>query len=93
MPENTQVTNQKLGQIYRSFGITPADMDAKNWTGKVGACKVVHEEYQGEKKARIHYFINKDDQEDLPPWKEPGNKQTTAPATTSNMGTPTNVPW
>ena len=70
MPSNPQMTNQKLGAIFNSFGITPGDMNTQGWIGKVGACRVKHEQYNGETQARVSYFLGKEKQENLPPWQE-----------------------
>ncbi len=71
MPDNTKMTNQKLGELWESFGIKQGDMNFKSWVGKVGACRVKHETYEGEEQARLHYFIKREKQTDLPTWKEP----------------------
>lgn len=77
MPDNTKLTNQKLGELWNSFGIPQGNFDLNSWKGKVGAAKVKHEDYQGEPTAKIAYFINKEKQDKLPPWKEPGNSSLT----------------
>lgn len=74
MPENTKLTNQKLGELWNSFGITQGDFNLNSWVGKVGAAKVKHETYNGEVSPKIAYFINKERQEKLPGWQEPPNK-------------------
>lgn len=78
MPDNPQMTNQKLGQIFSSFGITPGDMNVANWVGKVGAARVKHEKYNGEDTARVSYFLSKEKQAQLPAWQEsPGKASVT----------------
>ena len=72
--DNPQMVNQKLGQIYSSFGITPGDMNTENWKGKVGACRVKHELYNNEKQAKVSYFLSKEKQAQLPAWAEPAGK-------------------
>lgn len=74
MPSNPQMTNQKLGQIFESFGITPGDMNLNNWVGKVGAARVKHEAYNGEQTAKVSYFLTKKKQETMSEWKEPAGK-------------------
>ena len=74
MPDNPQMVNQKLGQIFSSFGITPGDMNTENWKGCVGACRVKHEQYNGETQARVAYFLSKEKQEQLPPWSDPAGR-------------------
>lgn len=81
MPENRQQTNQKLGAIFNSFDIPAGNMNISTWVGKVGAICVKHEEYQGEKQARLHYCVNRNKQDNLPTWKEPlSGNSTPAPA-------------
>lgn len=74
MPDNPQMVNQKLGQIFNSFGIQPGDLNVENWKGKVGAANVINEMYNGEKQAKIRYFISKEKQQSLPAWSEPAGK-------------------
>lgn len=74
MADNQKLTNQKLGEIFNSFGIQPGNLNASSWVGKVGAAKVKHEPYNGEVTAKIAYFIAKDKQDKLPVWQEPSNK-------------------
>ncbi len=71
MPENQKLTNQKLGELWNSFGIPQGNFNLNSWVGKVGAAKVKHEDYNGESNAKIAYFINKDRQDKLPAWQEP----------------------
>ena len=73
MPENQKLTNQKLGELWNSFGIPQGNFNLQQWVGKVGAAKVKHEEYNGEPSAKVAYFINKDRQDKLPAWKELNN--------------------
>ena len=71
LPDNTKLTNQKLGELWNSFGIPQGNFNLNSWAGKVGAAKVRHEDYKGEPTAKIAYFINKDRQDKLPAWQEP----------------------
>ena len=73
IPDNQKLTNQKLGELWNSFGIQQGNFNLQSWVGKVGAAKVKHEDYNGEPSAKIAYFINKDRQDKLPAWQEPGN--------------------
>ena len=68
MPEN-----QKLGELWNSFGIQQGNFNLNSWVGKVGAAKVKHEDYNGEPSAKIAYFIGKDRQGKLPDWQEPNH--------------------
>lgn len=71
MPSNPQMTNRMLTQLYDSFKDIPeGNTDIASWVGKVGACMVKHEEYNGNMSAKISYFISADKQGDLPPWVE-----------------------
>jgi hypothetical protein len=73
MTDNQKLTNQKLGELWNSFGIQQGNFNLNSWVGKVGAAKVKHEDYNGESNAKIAYFINKDRQDKLPAWQEPNN--------------------
>ena len=97
MPDNQKLTNQKLGEIFNSFGIQPGNLNIATWIGKTGAAKVKHEPYEGETTVKVAYFINKDRQDKLPAWVEPSNKaavtgQATASAPTP-VPTPSDLPW
>ena len=69
-PNNIKLTNQRLGQLFDSFGIQPGNMDCSTWIGMVGAARVKHEIYNGEPQARVSYFIARAKQDKLPPWKK-----------------------
>lgn len=74
LKDRPQITNRMLTQFFDSFKDIPAgDFVLSHWIGKVGACVVKHEEYNGSPSAKISYFIAADKQEDLPPWKENGS--------------------
>ena len=70
MPDNQKLTNQKLGELWNSFGIGQGNFNLNSWVGKVGAAKVKHEDYNGEPSAKIAYFIKKDRQDKLPAWSD-----------------------
>ena len=77
MADRPEITNGKLTQFFDSFkDIEDGDFNTAHWVGKVGACMIKHEDYQGEKRERISYFIKADKQSDLPPWKEGGTSGT-----------------
>lgn len=88
--DKPEVTNSQFTQFYDSFKDIPDGCkDLSQWIGKVGACKVRHEEHNGNMKAEVHYFIHAKYQGDLPAWKEPERKGKTDNATgqsTSNDG-------
>lgn len=74
LPDKPEITNRNLTKFFDSFKDIPdGDFNTANWIGKVGACEVKHEEYKGEMKAAVKYFIHKDKQESLAPWVEPEN--------------------
>ena len=71
MPDKPELTNQKLTQFFDSFKDIPdGDFDTSHWAGKVGACTIKHEEYNGNINCKVGYFISADKQGDLPPWVE-----------------------
>lgn len=72
MNDRPEITNRMLTQFFDSFKDIPeGDFDTSHWIGKVGACQIKHEEYNGNEQAKIHYFISADKQDDIAPWKEP----------------------
>lgn len=71
LDDKPQITNRMLTQFFDSFKDIPeGDFNMKSWIGKVGACTIKHEEYNGNMTAKLGYFIEADKQNDLPPWKE-----------------------
>ena len=75
LPDRPEITNRMLTQFYDAFKDIPeGDTAINSWVGKVGACKVKHEEYNGEMQAKVHYFVEVSKQGTLPPWKEPERK-------------------
>lgn len=96
MKDRPEITNRMLTQFFDSFkDIQDGDLNINNWIGKVGACKVKHEEYNGNTNAKIHYFIHKDKQGNLPVWKEVINSAPAASTPTVDadgfMSIPDNV--
>lgn len=86
LPDRPDITNRSLTQFFDSFKDIPdGEFDTKKWIGKVGACEVKHEEYNGNETARVHYFIPADKQNDLPAWMS-----ATAPA---EIAPDEDVPW
>jgi hypothetical protein len=90
MPENQKLTNQKLGELFNSFGIQQGNFNLQQWIGKVGAAKVKHETYNNEPSAKIAYFINKDRQDKLPAWQEPNKSNGSV---FEEVGTPDDLPF
>lgn len=74
MPDNPSMTNQKLGQLFDSFGIPMGDMNTQHWIGKVGGARVKHELYNGENSAKVNYFLSRSKVDKLPAWQEPAGK-------------------
>lgn len=73
-PDNPEQTNQNIGSIFNSFGIADHNLNHyPTWVGKVGACRIKHEEWQGEKSAKVKFFISQANaqKKNLPAWKEP----------------------
>ena len=81
MNDRPEITNRMLTQFFDSFkDIAEGDFNMANWIGKVGAAMIKHDEYNGDKRAKISYFINKDKQDEIAPWVEPNNNNTPAMA-------------
>lgn len=79
MQDKPEITNRKLTQFFDSFaGIPEGDFDTSHWIGKVGACVVKHEDYNGSKTARVSYFLSREKQDELPNWTEPDGTTTDA---------------
>lgn len=95
LDDKPEITNRMLTQFFDAFPQIPeGDFNMSNWIGKVGACKVKHEEYNGDMTAKIHYFIAANRQKNLPPWKEPSNSaknEPTLPTGDEFMELPDNI--
>ena len=69
-PADPKKTNQRIGSFFDSFGITDYNMaNYPRWKGKVGAVRVVHEEYNGENQAKVRFCLSRKNQDKLPPAK------------------------
>ena len=77
LADKPEVTNRMLTQFFDSFGID-GDFNLANWKGKCGGCQTKMEEYDGNERARISYFLSKKQQEELPAWQD-GKKERPAP--------------
>ena len=65
--EDPKKTNQNIGSLFDSFGITDFDLSHyRNWIGKVGAVRVKHEDYNGTTSAKVAYCISRAKQDKLP---------------------------
>ncbi len=75
---NEQQTNQNIGAFFNCFGITTPQLgNGQQWVGKSGAVRVKHEDYNGNKSAKVQYLLNRSKQDELPPWQ--GNASTAQP--------------
>ena len=75
LKDRPEITNRNLTQLFDSFkDIKAGDFTLANWVGKVGACTIKHEEWNGEEQARVGYFISAEKQGDIPAWQEPKRK-------------------
>ena len=80
LEDRPEITNRNLTQFFASFpGIKEGDLNPAHWIGQVGACTVKYEEYNGEMKERIGYFIAADKVKDLPAWVEPKSASASVP--------------
>ena len=66
MDNKPEITNQKLTQLFDSFGIADGNFNLASYAGLAGAAHVKIDE-QGYPK--VAYFIKKDKQANLPPWR------------------------
>lgn len=67
LPDRPEVTNRMLTEMFDSFAIEDGNFNLASYVGKAGAAVIKHDE-QG--RAKISYFIKKDKQDNLPPWKD-----------------------
>jgi hypothetical protein len=73
LADKPEVTNRMLTQFFDSFGID-GDFNLANWKGKCGGCQTKLEEFDGNERAKISYFLSKKQQEELPAWQD-GKKE------------------
>ena len=72
LDDRPEITNRMLTSFFDAFpDIEEGDFNMQNWIGKVGACNVKHEDYNGSPSAKSNYFIKSSRQSELPPWVEP----------------------
>jgi len=70
LDDKPEITNRMLTQFFDSFKDIPeGDFNMQNWIGKVGACTIKQEEYNGNTNAKVGYFIPVNRQSDLPAWQ------------------------
>ena len=77
LDDRPEITNRMLTQFFDSFGIEDGNFNLKSYLGKVGGCQVKHDQ---DGRARVQYFLNKKQQEALPPWKGESPKFEELPA-------------
>ena len=69
--EAIERTNNNLGRIFDSFGIESGNLNVFDWKGKVGAAEIDNrEDNQGNMQSNVKFFIKRDKQGTLPPWRE-----------------------
>lgn len=94
MPDKPEITNRNLTQFFDAFkDIADGELDTAKWLGKVGACSVKHEEYNGNVNSKVDKFIPAGKQGDLPAWKEPDGNVKPAPVADADgfMPIPDNI--
>ena len=71
LPEYPEMTNNRLGQIFNSFGIAPNDFNLDHWTGKAGGAQITNEEdSNGEKRNAVKRFLSQAKTATLPAWQD-----------------------
>ena len=66
MDNRPEITNRMLTQLFDSFDIEEGDFDLSHYVGKAGAC---HVKIDDQGLSKVSYFISKNKQDRLPPWK------------------------
>ena len=80
LDDRPEITNRMLTQFFDSFkDIAEGDFNMNNWIGKVGACTVKHQDYNGSPSAKVGYFIRDDRQTELPAWQDPNSDTPSTP--------------
>lgn len=77
LDDRPEITNRMLTQFFDSFGIDDGNFNLKSYLGKIGGCQVKHDQ---DGRARVQYFLNKKQQENLPPWQGEAPKFEDLPA-------------
>lgn len=89
LEDNPKMTDAKIGSMSHSFGVSPVGLNPEivpvGWVGAVGAANVVLDE---EERPKVRYYIDKEKQTDLPPWKEPERKLGSGPNDQNMFSTP-----
>lgn len=66
MDEHPEITNRKLTELFDSFGIEDGNFDLASYVGKAGAA---HVKIDDQGYAKVAWFLHKNKQDKLPPWK------------------------
>lgn len=66
MDDRPEITNAKLTQLFDSFGIEDGNFNLASYVGKAGAA---HVKIDDQGYAKVAWFIHKNKQDKLPPWK------------------------
>ena len=66
LDDKPEITNRMLTQFFDSFGIEDGDFNLAGYVGRAGGIQVKHDD---DGRARVHYFLSKKQQADLPPFK------------------------
>ena len=66
LDDRPEITNRNLTQLFDSFGIEDSNFNLNSWVGK-------------EERAKVQYFLNKKQQEKLPPWQDVASDANQAP--------------
>lgn len=87
LQDRPEITNRNLTQFFDSFKDIPdGDFNTQHWIGKVGACVVKHEEWNGSVNAKVKSFIHANNQTDLPAWVEPPASDGSGSSSSSSSG-------
>lgn len=69
--EMRRMTDQRLGSIYDSFGISSGSMEVYDWEGKTGGAHIRHRPDQnGNMRSEVSYFLTRQKVDELPAWGE-----------------------
>lgn len=85
MDAHPEITNQKLTEVFDSFGIPDGDFNLANWIGKAGGA---HVKIDDQGYSKVSYFLKKDKVDKLPPWKKSGDKEPPKPMPVETDETP-----
>lgn len=88
LPNNPEITNRKLTQLFDSFAIEDGNFNLASYVGKAGA---VHVKIDEQGYSKVAWFIHKNKQENLPPWK--GDVPTATPAGGFQEVNTDDCPW